>query len=265
MTSAEALRRALRDPLAQFLAAGAVLFAIFSAVDGAREEIRVSKALGERLYAEAVIVGGEERAVSPDALLEAWIDEEILFREALADGAHLSDAALRARLVELMRARLTHEPPAPNEAELRAFYAAHPEYYRTDMKATFDHAFFAEAPADADAVLAALEAGEVAAGAARFWLGDRLVDYDRAVLRQTFGVAFAEAVFEAPAGRWTGPIVTPRGAHFIRIESTTPERLLPFEQVREEAASDYAADARADELAEAVRRLRRKYRFVLED
>jgi hypothetical protein len=98
------MRRLAAAPLLHFVAIGVLLFAARGWWNGraAREQIVVSAADVARLR-EAWT---REHGVRPDAeaergLLSAAIDEEVLFREALALGLDREDGAVRERLVRL--------------------------------------------------------------------------------------------------------------------------------------------------------------------
>jgi peptidyl-prolyl cis-trans isomerase C len=97
--------RLVRAPLLHFLALGAVLLALRGWLDppqAARPRVVIAAADVARL-AEAWT---EEHGAPPDAgatekLVNAAIDEELLYREALARGFDRQDGAVRERLVRL--------------------------------------------------------------------------------------------------------------------------------------------------------------------
>ena len=98
------MRRVLAAPLLHFVVIGVLLFAARGWWNGrtARERIVVSAADLARLR-EAWT---REHGVRPDeaterSLVSAAIDEEVLFREALAHGIDREDGAVRERLVRL--------------------------------------------------------------------------------------------------------------------------------------------------------------------
>ena len=101
------MARVLRSPLVRFLALGGVLLALRAwwFPDGAaaeRPRIVVGPADVARLReAWAEDHGAPPGRTAEDALVHAAIDEEILFREALALGFDRHDDAVRERLVRL--------------------------------------------------------------------------------------------------------------------------------------------------------------------
>ena len=99
------MARLLRAPLAHFLALGAALLALRGWFDPARapKPRAVISAVDVARLAEA---WAEEHGSPPDAaatqrLVNAAIDEEVFYREALARGFDRRDGAVRERLVRL--------------------------------------------------------------------------------------------------------------------------------------------------------------------
>jgi hypothetical protein len=99
----------LRAPLLHFLAIGAVLFALQGALSPSSPRVPVRSvtlpaAEFERLAHEARRETG--RPASPQQIeprVRAWVDEELLFREAVALGWNRSDPVVQQRLIRNLR------------------------------------------------------------------------------------------------------------------------------------------------------------------
>jgi hypothetical protein len=76
-------------------------------------------------------------------MIDAYVADEVLVREALALGLDRGDVIIRRRLIQKMEYLLenTEPVPDPTDAELEAFIAAHPERYATPARVTFTHVF----------------------------------------------------------------------------------------------------------------------------
>ena len=174
--------RVLRAPLLHFLAGGAVLFGVarqsppsapvvLSAADVIRlrvdytrdtgleatrtdEVALIDKAIDEELLFREAVARGLDRN---DRSIHNWLVEQmrvlsddentepgLLYSRALALGLDRTDLVVRRILVQKMRllAARTGERP-PNEAELAAFYDAHRDDYRPPDRVTFWHVFLA--------------------------------------------------------------------------------------------------------------------------
>jgi hypothetical protein len=185
--------RWLRSPLLHFLLGGAVLFRALHGAAPAPAPVVVSAADVARLRSDyARETGLEPTAADEAALVQKAIDEELLFREAVARGLDQHDRSVRNWLIEQMRV-LTNDPDGdadalydraralgldrsdvvvrrilvqkmrliaarsgeepPSDAALRAYYSAHQDEYRMPARVSFWHVFLAAA-AHGDATVA---------------------------------------------------------------------------------------------------------------
>jgi hypothetical protein len=272
------MTRFLKDPLVHFLLIGAVLFAISSwrgeSIGTGRERIVVTGEQVAQIRESARLLQGREvEGAELAALVEPTIRDEVLYREALALGLDENDDEVRRRLIEKM-SYLTQDladPEPSSEAELRKFYDDLPARFEVPELATFDQVFFspttrgAAARADAEAAIATLEAG-----AAPVDVGDRTPlreTYENAPREQVavlFGDALAAALFTATPGGWTGPYQSDFGLHVVRLRARTDKRLPPFDEIREQVASEFAAQRRRERNEAEYQRMRAHYDVVVE-
>lgn len=187
--------------------------------------------------------------------------EDALLFEARALGMPRSDPVVRRRLLQVMQRRLL-APVAPDAATLRAYVDANAARYARPARHGFRQTWFADA-ADPriEAVQSALARGEapVATGDA-FLLGAQQLPATRAQLAQRYGADFAQAVVAAPPGRWTGPLRSAYGLHFVLVESRIAAQPADFAAVRGLAAAAWAVEQRDARMQAALQRLRARYR-----
>ena len=227
--------RWLRAPLVHFLAGGAALFwCVHAPADRRPAPIVVTAGDVERLRTDYTRdTGLAATAADEAALVEKTIEEELLFREALARGLERDDRSVRNWLVEQMRVlagdgdddpeRLYARARAlglertdlvvrrilvqkmrllasrtgerrPSDVELESFWAVHRDEYRPPDRVSFRHVFVRD-PAVAEAVFARVR-GEASATAVR--LGDSFVVPGRVVAQSP---AQIEKVFGADVAR----------------------------------------------------------------
>jgi hypothetical protein len=258
------VRRILLDPLTHFIIVGAGLFLLYSLHRPQKPRIAVTVAIQQSLSNEYELLHGH----APDAhelaqLLDKHIADEVLFREAIAQGMHLTDAKTRERLIEKLRFSLTDTVADPSGEELVNFYADHMSLYYSEPQLTFDQVFYAKAPADPADVLARLRSGERVAGDT-FWLGSHFEDYAQSMLRGVLGQRFIEGLHSAPTGEWFGPIESARGTHFVRVQAITPTTLMPFTQVRDQVEADWFARRRESSVQAKVHQAEEKYDIKIE-
>jgi hypothetical protein len=143
----------------------------------ADEAALVDRALDEELLFRAALARGLDR----DRSVRAWLieqmrvlsddhttDDETLYARALALGLDRKDLVVRRILVQKMRllaARAGED--ALDDATLRAYYAAHRDAYRAPQRVSAWHVYLAPSrAAEAEPLLASARRGELTAAAA---------------------------------------------------------------------------------------------------
>ena len=263
-----ALRAASREPLVHFALVGGLLFAVHARVQRPPpERVVIEKAYVEALRAEQKERTGEAPSEEETrGLVQRTIDEEVLYREALALGLDRGDVIVRRRLLQKMELILRAGVPEPSDEELTAYLNAHPERYGAAASVSFQHVFVSRdrhgdaTLADAGRVLAALRAGaDPEKEGDPFVAGAAFAGRSRADLAGVFGGAFADGVFAAPLDAWSGPIHSSYGAHLVRPTARggggAPKLATARARVREDLQNERREAATRDELE----RLRRKY------
>ncbi len=259
---------AWRQPTLWFVLLGAAWFAVeWAARDTgvAVEAIVVDPALTEALAAGFETRAG--RAPTPpeaDALLRDHLDQEILYREAIARHLDAGDPIVRRRLIQKMRFLLEDAPlTAPDDAALQAWLSAHADRFARPAQVSFEHVFFRRerAPETLAAALVALRAGEPAADRGdAFVHGTTLRGRTRDQLSGLMGGAFADAVLAQPTGDWQGPLASSYGNHLVKVTEQAPGRLPALSAVRAQVEADWRRAQRALGVARAVDDLRGRYR-----
>lgn len=258
------MTRLLRDPLAVFLAAGLALFAAWWLLSARGNRIEVSAATQQSLVADYQLMTG--RLPDPEQkqkLIDDYVADEILFREAVARGMHLTDRTTRARLVDRLRFLIAGAPKSPGEADLLDFYSTHGELYRAEPQISLEQRFFTRMPEAPDAILAALNRGDRIDGD-DFWMGRKFPNYGESMLRGMFGAQVLTAARTAPLGRWVGPYPSARGVHFLRVAARTPPALMRYTDVRDQVRQDMAAAQSNGAVAAEIRRMEARYDVDIE-
>lgn len=238
-----------RHALLLFLAFGAGLFAL------------------ESLRAPATVLTVPAATAINSQTAAQWLEEEVLYREALARGLNQGDVIVRRRLVQKMRMLLETgvEVAEPSEDELRRWIDTYAGRYGGVQQVSFDHVFLSRGlrdsrlAEDARAVRQELlSGGEKAGQSDPHPGGTRQDNLDARGLERLFGSALAEQIADLPPGRWQGPLRSPLGLHFVRVvdrQLRTPD----YHAVRERAHRDYLLEARRLATASALDRLKVSY------
>ncbi|MBM66496.1 MAG: hypothetical protein CMH55_09710 [Myxococcales bacterium] len=160
----------------------------------------------------------------------AWIEMEMLSREARRLGLDRNDPVVRRRLAQAMRFFLENglPPEPPSDAEVQAYIEQHQEELALPRRRRFVHLFFSrqrrQDQAQSDAAKALEGLMDEGAKDTPPRLGDPFIHgrvlgpIDQTGLAKRLGAPFAEALFKLPMGpRWQGPIESSFGFHLIRL------------------------------------------------
>jgi PPIC-type PPIASE domain len=270
----EGAMRLLKEPLLHFVVLGGLLFAVHASLAPGEEAaptepvIRITAADADWL--REMWTRQWRRPPTDEelaGLLADQLKEEVLAREAQAQGLDVGDTVVRRRLAQKMAFMLddTLRVAQPTEAELRAFHDAHPDLVRTPARVSFTQVFFRREQGDgrARATLASLSNGAPAEELGdSLLLGDTFADQDEQALTDQFGAAFAKAVLALPAGRWSGPIESGYGLHLVKVTQVSPPQARPFAEVRQRLAQEWYRERQETARAHLVDGLMRKYRIV---
>ncbi|MEM1019001.1 MAG: peptidylprolyl isomerase [Pseudomonadota bacterium] len=259
------LRVLLTDPLTLFFAAGALIFGLFSVLERrADNPVVLDSDVRRALVGNFEGITGQKASAGQIALLERdYIIDEILFREALERGIHLTDSQTKKQLIDTMRRLIAGPMPSPSEADLVNYYGENIEDYRGEPTLNFAQVFFEEMPEDPEAVRAALAERKGVAGD-EYWMGDEFRSYSEGMVRSIFGMRFLETALVLPIGQWSGPIETERGVHFVLMDAPNEPELIPFAEVRDQVEQDFWMDAAQEKLDATVETMKDRYEVIID-
>jgi hypothetical protein len=196
-------------------------------------------------------------SLSPDALadiIRQYIQEEALYRQAMAYGMAKDDYVIKRRMVQKMEFLAEGTRPAVTSlttSELEAYYEEHREGYKLPAAVTFTHVFFsAERHGDAVDKLAKEALGTLSENRVRFDqapnYGDRFpyqlnyVERTQEEVASHFGEEMARAVFrlQPQKARWQGPIRSEFGVHLVLLTRAEAARIPSLNEVSDQLASE---------------------------
>jgi len=256
-----------REPLVHFVAAAGLLFLVSALWSGsAHEAIRVDRATQDFLIKERAelllrpLTPQEEQQVA-----EEFIEEEILVREAKKRGLDNS-GRIRRLLVQNMRFLLSGDLTKPTQTELRAFFQKNHERYERPPNLTLDHVFFADPEHVPEGTLSRLKEGanHSVMGDSNSFMGRKVAAASKRQLVGLLGPDAARAILTIEDSDWHGPIMSPRGAHFIRIAKRNPARQPRFEDAETWIEGEWMAAKRREILKRELEAMRKNYQIIIE-
>jgi len=274
----------LREPLLHFMFIGAAIYLLYGVFaepvpEGDDKTIVVSA--GE---IEWMQTSWQKRWNRPptaqefDGLIQQYIKETVLYREALTMGLNQHDQVIRRRLaqkLEFLAKDLVALTP-PTEAELQTYFAEHQDRYQEPALYTFTQVFI-DPDKRGDTTLddaAAIKATLIAQGETiddpgalgdDFMLQNYYPQKDPLEIQKLFGSGFAESLVELSPGQWHGPVLSGYGVHLVYVSSISEPPAPDFAKLRERVVQDWTTD-RGEELNDKFyANLREQYTVVIEE
>jgi peptidyl-prolyl cis-trans isomerase C len=273
-------RRVRREPLLQFVALGTLIFAVTHFAQRERSMAERRIIVDEQVQRRIVQVSQTQTGITPGPeqlkrLVDDYIDDEVMYREALRLGLDQDDEIIRRRLIQkaqfLQRDLAT--APQPAEDELRAYYNAHPELFTSAMSVTFeqhyfsaDHGGWTRAERRTRQALDQLQrepAGSEALPDDAFPLQIPAEDLTQAAAVRLFGdTPIVGALFSSPEGQWSEPVRSAYGWHLIKVDHRRPSSVAAFSQVRAQVESAYMQERTDVAQRRELAALRARYDIV---
>lgn len=276
------LKRVLREPLLHFVVLGSLIFGFLAEDEGPDAVVFEGRIVISSADVDRLALAWTQRRQRPpnqdelDGMISEAVREQVLYREALALGLDRDDVVIRRHLrqkYEFVTQDLAYETD-PDDATLRAYYAAHPDRYTKSARLSFRHILFSpdrrgeKALADAKTALqdlqtaAAPQRADLMGDPTSLPAGFEAIS-DREV-EAMFGPDFAAALLELHQGRWTGPVHSGYGLHLVWLSEKTPGERLVFEEVRQRIKDDWVYDQRVTANEAVYQKLLERYEVVVE-
>ncbi len=274
------LRRLLKEPLVHFFALALVVFLVYGLLNRSVAErpsrIIVTASKIEQIGTLFTKAWQRPPTVSElKALIDDYVKEEILVREALALGLDKDDTVFRRRLRLKMEFLSDAETEAlsPTDAELKAYLQANPNGFEIDPTFSLRQVYLnperrvGSIDQDAASILEVLLTNRSIDPAT---LGDvtllpsELPLTGKASIGQTFGPEFAEALNGAKTGEWAGPIKSSFGFHIVQVMEHKAGRIPVLDEVRSAVTREWTNEKRRALQDARFNELLKRYQVIIE-
>jgi len=286
----------MREPLLHFLCVGGLLFMVYQhlvprADDSDATNIEVDRdiMLNYLQYRSKAFARGQFlqqwNTMTPgqrQSLVDDYVHEEALFREARAMGLRDGDYVIRQRMIQRLKFLIDDavaDLAPPTEEQLRQYFTRHEKEYLEPAVYTFTHIFFDAAQHGNDAAhklaqqtLPLLRSQQVGfSGASAF--GDRFpyllnyverrADYVASQMGSAMVTALDKIDTSSPA--WTGPYRSPYGWHLVLLTRRLAAHLPEMSTLHKRLVEDFERDQREARRRRVIDQIVSRYAVKLPD
>jgi PPIC-type PPIASE domain len=224
-----------KEPITHFILASLLIFAVNYWTSGSQKEVIVINSQVRdylvNAHEELRLKTLSEAEIAE--VVENYIREEVLYREAYKRGLDKSDSRMRRNMIRKIYGLLAGKVPEPTEQNLRVFFNNNPEKFYQPATFVLNQVYFKDPSAIPDDISIILGKDE---GTSE--IGDTMMDFGRIIKNATpqliarnFGSEAAKAVLSAKDTRWFGPFQSRYGVHFFRIQERVPASQWAYEDV----------------------------------
>ena len=263
----------LREPFVQFVAIGVSIFLLFEFLDGGenRDEHRVVVDQPQLSHITESWAATKLRQPSPhemDALMDAFIREEIYVREALAMGLDRGDPVIRRRLRQKIEFLVENIVALePTQQQLESYLASNSDKFRVPPSFSFEQIYLGEnantgGASELATIVNELNEGKVKPGVVGEnapLLPPSLEQLNAGDVAKIFGREFAVALSTLPVGQWQGPIQSGLGQHLVRPTQVIPGRPYDLDEIYDVVRREWQHDQRQSAVDDFYQQLRAKY------
>ena len=217
-------------------------------------------------------------AEEKEGMIQEYVKESILYRQALEMGLDKDDVIVRRRLAQKLKF-LTDDLidiPEPSEEELSGYFKDKIDQYKSPDLTTFTHIFFdpdkreENTLTDAEDAKSKLQKLEnPTEGLDKFGDNFMLQSYypekSEQEISKLFGSQFAKTISEQSPGEWQGPILSGYGTHLVYVNGRikTPEPAI--EDVRDQVIVDWEDEKRKEINDQFYESLLSRYEVIIEE
>jgi hypothetical protein len=264
------MKKILREPLLHFLLIGVLLFAVYGAVNTEQNENEIL--IDDNLISELAAKWELKRNRQPSlqelkGLIEQYVEQEVLYQEALAMNLDHNDEIVKRRLAQKMEfiSDGLAESLQPSEEMLINYYEVNKENYKKPSVYTLQQVYFSNdnrTNALDDAKSALITKNPEALGD-HTSLALEYTNTDAIKIARDLGSIFTTALETLPMGEWTGPIISGLGIHIVYISERKPAGYFTFNEVAEKVNVDYNYKASNDFKKELITSLLKNYAIIV--
>jgi len=273
-----------KEPLIQFLFIGACIYGVYALFGAPDDDATDTTVVVDARRIDGFIGEWQRRWNRPptrqelEGVINAFVRESILYRQAIAMGLDADDPITRRRMAQKLEF-LTKDIALlkePADGELEQYFQDNMQRYRDPDLITFSQAFLdpdrreAATLDDAAKLLSQLQAAgkpdpKTLAAGDRFMLQSYYPAVSELDIRRQFGTGFSEAVMQLEPGKWHGPVLSGYGAHLVYVYSLQAAPPPVFKEVQQEVLVNWQTEQQEKFNADFFENLKGRYDVVISE
>jgi len=278
------LTRLFTEPLIQFLIIGVCIYGAYALFGTPEEDFRNTRVHVDSARINAFISEWESRWNRPptreeiEGLIQSYIKEDVLYRQAVAMGLNEDDPITRRRMAQKLEF-LTSDLAMmvqPAEGDLEQYFSDNSEAYRAPDRMTFSQVFFDPDSRgnttleDAAETLVKLQAEGVPTEESMqagdgFMLQSDFVSVTPTEAARQMGSSFVEAVVQLEPGSWYGPVLSGYGVHLVYMYDFQKSPPAVFEDVQAAVLENWQLEQREKFNTDFLENLKTRYEIVIDE
>jgi len=272
-----------QEPLFHFLLIGTIIFYI-GYKDEPKKEIQSQKHLiiTKSDIDKLTLQWKREKNSLPskkelNKLLEYYIEDEILYREALRMQLDKNEPDIKKILIDKLKyisddsIKIDKIP----EALLHHYFQEHKEKFikRTSKRISFTQVYLnpkkhKNIEKIAQSILKKLHNKTIDTNITnlgdKFYTGNQFKNVDTKTLSKSFSRSFIRELFKLPVQQWSKPIKSGFGIHIIYVEEKREKKEVTFNDVKEQVKDEWLIEENYNAYKKLYKKLRKEYTVTIE-
>ena len=200
-------------------------------------------------------------------IINNFVQEEILYREALLLDLDQEDRIIKRRLAQKITF-LKQEtiPDDPSQKELEKFFEQNKNNYYVPATYSFSHHYFSKESSAKEKAAKAFNDYQTHGAELKgdpFFLGKNFYQNSADEIKKNFGELFFLAIENLTLNEWSGPHESAFGEHIILLKEVTAGFSPPLEKVLLRVQQDYLLQAQDKAITEYINKIRSQYRVII--
>lgn len=260
-----------QDPLLHFIAIGLLIFGVDTMVQGDSNKdkvIVIDRTIKQELSQQ--FRNQQQRQptdIELNNLIDAWLQTELMYRQALTLGLDKNDPVIRDRLIQKTEFLFKNIAVIrePSDTELQQWYQQKVNNYQKPPRYDFEHILLKHevenAKQQAEQILRLMNTGTSTSNYSTDY--HNFVGRNHYGLKASFGDEFVDALSQINDTQWR-MISSNKGWHVVRLKAKHQDPLPEFEKIKPLLVSDWRKQQQRQQIMKMIDGLRGDYKVVRE-